>query len=602
MEGRTQLIIDGVEVVLPERFATTVKRENSFFTKNGEYTYDCTLRLDNQTNQSLYGWLHRLNKKEAVRSKRSAVLMADGRVYCRGTEVITGWTEDEVTVQVVAGNSELNYFIGNDLKIEWLDMGRVDTSDDSDPSKTYPERDYCLPTLMTDGRAYNNYNGTAVIAGRRLPNGMGTLVRYMPYLCGLLRRLMSALGYTVGENHLENTQFRYLFVVNTVCTPDYAKMLPGWTVKDFLQEVENLTGVVFVTDNVKKTVDIVQKSVYYQQARQYPLQQVVDEYELSVEDEGGDAEFSSSSVSFDHHSNFWTKFLALPDGFLAGAEIVDFESLVAIRAATDVAGKVLRDTSTGRLYIQTTRTYRPVVGSFGYVGDAEEVTEDYIMEVNQFAILERENSKSTLEIGLTPSPITRAPAARNWPEVLDIRSSESASGSSEQGSETDEEDAASMIRNFSKTEASAIDLYAAFCNGYRIQGGCPLPYTDAYHAMQYLPISATVIGEPVGSLRLQDIDAALYAGVYRVDTTRRVTFTTFDPNVIDPRSILVVRNRRWVVRDIEETLTSKGRKASWKVTCHPIEITDTAAESRWVLTKGVWDDGGAWIDSGKWND
>ena len=43
----TQLIINGIEAVLPHNFSTTVKRENSFFTKNGEYTYDCTLRLDN---------------------------------------------------------------------------------------------------------------------------------------------------------------------------------------------------------------------------------------------------------------------------------------------------------------------------------------------------------------------------------------------------------------------------------------------------------------------------------------------------------------------------------------------------------------------------
>lgn len=68
------------------------------------------------------------------------------------------------------------------------------------------------------------------------------------------------------------------------------------------------------------------------------------------------------------------------------------------------------------------------------------------------------------------------------------------------------------------------------------------------------------------------------------------------------RAIIVVRNRRWVVREIEETLTSNGRKPSWKVTCHPIEISDESAESRWVLTKGVWDDGGAWLDDGRWND
>ena len=32
-------------------------------------------------------------------------------VYCRGTEIITGWTDKEVSIQIVSGNSELNSFI-----------------------------------------------------------------------------------------------------------------------------------------------------------------------------------------------------------------------------------------------------------------------------------------------------------------------------------------------------------------------------------------------------------------------------------------------------------------------------------------------------------
>ena len=36
----TELFIDGVSVVLPAAVEIQVKRENPFFTKNGEYTYD----------------------------------------------------------------------------------------------------------------------------------------------------------------------------------------------------------------------------------------------------------------------------------------------------------------------------------------------------------------------------------------------------------------------------------------------------------------------------------------------------------------------------------------------------------------------------------
>ena len=101
----TELFIGGVSVVLPKDFNIQVKRENSFITKNGEYTYDITLQLTNPTNAALYKHLHRLNSTLKIEEKRSAVLIADNRVYCNGTEIITGWTESTVSIQVASGNS-----------------------------------------------------------------------------------------------------------------------------------------------------------------------------------------------------------------------------------------------------------------------------------------------------------------------------------------------------------------------------------------------------------------------------------------------------------------------------------------------------------------
>ena len=117
----TELFIDGISAVLGKDFNIQVKRENPLFTKNGEYTYDITLPLDNATNADLYRHLNRLNSTQAVATNRRAVLVADNRVYCNGTEIITGWTEDTVSIQIASGNSELNWLIGADLQISFLD-------------------------------------------------------------------------------------------------------------------------------------------------------------------------------------------------------------------------------------------------------------------------------------------------------------------------------------------------------------------------------------------------------------------------------------------------------------------------------------------------
>ena len=66
----TELYIDGTSVVLPADFSTSVKRENPFFTKNGEYTYDITLQLSNSINADLYEHLNRLNSIAELKTKR----------------------------------------------------------------------------------------------------------------------------------------------------------------------------------------------------------------------------------------------------------------------------------------------------------------------------------------------------------------------------------------------------------------------------------------------------------------------------------------------------------------------------------------------------
>ena len=600
----TQLLIAGVEVTLPQNFTVTVKRENSFFTKNGEYTYDCTLRLDNPTNRTLYGFLQRLNKTDQLDTKRTAVLITDGHVYARGTEIITRWTQESVTIQIVSGESELNYFIGQDQKIEELDLGEIETTVTSiNPTDSFPDVEFCLPTIRSQsGYVYNRYVRGHIMAGRRTGNTIipGSDLRPQPYLCALLRRLMEALGYTVTENHLENTQFKNLFLVNTIFTTEYAKMLPGWTVKDFLTEVERLTGVVFITDNLNKTCAILLKTQFYTNARQFTVRNVVDAYEAeSQDDDSREAEFTTSDVSYDMPDSYWSKIMQLPEGYLEAADIEEFD-FVNIDTAISDFKKVYKDRVTGRYYIKVSREYEVQQQN-------TTATDTFRIELNQYGNLDREDTDSTLELKIVPAPM--AWLGMVGCEVVDIGTSDGYKSYGEESAQTEEstesEGAEGDIRSFEKKEAAAIDLYCAFHNGSVLGNNTPVAYTDAYHALiQALlyPMIVDAILGPEGSLRLKDLNDSYYQGGYEIDTRHAITFETYDPNVIDPRQVYVIRNRRYVVRDVEETITTEGRQKKWKLTCYPITITDTAIENRWVLTDGVWDDGGAWLDDGRWND
>ena len=149
------LYIDGTPLVLPSDFATEIKIENSFFTKNGEYTYDFKIPLNNPTNAAMYAHLHRLNNVSEIKEKRQAVLMADNRCYINGTEIITDWTDDSVSIQLASGNSELNYLIGASLQVSFLDIDSGITDDErftdfeSSIAYHYPDFDYVSAPFST---------------------------------------------------------------------------------------------------------------------------------------------------------------------------------------------------------------------------------------------------------------------------------------------------------------------------------------------------------------------------------------------------------------------------------------------------------------------
>jgi len=611
----TQLLIAGVEVVLPQNFRSTVKRENSFFTKSGEYTYDCTLRLDNPVNNVLYQFLNRTNKIGQIDTDRTAVLIADGHVYCRGKEVVTRWTAETVTIQIVSGESEMNYFAGQDKKIEELYLGEANND-----NCVYPIARTSAGGLMNYQRKFI-YTRTGIATLRTFMGGSYVKNNPSPLLCPLISKIITAMGYTIVRNDLENTMFKNLFILNCRSTTNIAMMLAGWTVKDFLTEVEKLTGVVFVTDSLEKTCSILLKTTYYYEARQLPLSDIVDAYETNLEDDDSrEKEFTSSDVSYELPDHRWAKLMKLPEGLPASTITRDYASLGDIRYASASISPgtpiILRDTSTGRKYICSS-----------YVrisADGTETSGARLCEVDQFADIDREETTSTLEMKITPAPM----AYLGWPddtEVIDLGTTDGYDGhdvgwsevvSNARYLEGDEEEwevveddmveqkdtFEETIRAVEKKESSAGDLYCAFIAGTTSQGN-PIVYTDAYHAM-----ARPTVGRPSdfvnleGSLRLKDLDDGYYQGGYQIDTGKTVTFETFDPNVCDPRQVYVIRNRRYVVRDIEEVITAEGRQKLWKITCYPIEVSDEAILKRWVLTKGVWDDGAAWLDDGRWND
>lgn len=600
----TELIIDGVQVVLPSDFSVSVKRENPFFTKNGEYTYEITLSLVNPTNAALYGFLSRINSVADIKEKRSAVLIADNRVYCNGTEVITGWTDKEVNVQIVSGNSELNYFIGSDELISTLT-----SMPESDPmssdrgasfnyiTKRYPEVDFnTVPVYDSTNQEWLNnwtmqYRGGAFQWNNR--NMTEETMVPQPYLCAYIREVLKALGYTLTYNAIEDTPWRDTYIVHAERTWKWYLMLPGWTAKDFLTGVETFFNCTFVIDCKKKEAKLYFNNDYIPQMTVSHVRQVIDEYTVECEDE--EENVVTSDVMYPLPDSTWYKLRNISE------EVWEVANQQTITGSVDsfFANEENRKTNT---IFYDTNLDRYLM----YVTD-ETNGLAYYETLHQFAALKRENAKSELELPFAPASFE---THRIWQieenKQLFICLPTVGGDTVEENPEFDALTITELVDEVKEETESKKSLYLAFYSGYNVNqigvmpaSTYPLPYFDETASTSEGEI---LVSQEGATLRIPVLASNFYDNVYDIDTVNPIEITSYDPNLFDTLSVFEIHNKYFLCKEIEYTLTAKGRDQAWKGTFYPIKLLDGETDNRWILADGKWRDNGVWLDNGRWLD
>lgn len=610
----TELIIDGIQAVLPQSFTIQVKRENPLITKNGEYTYDVTLDLSNPVNAELYKHLNRLNSVAEVTTKRSAVLIADNRVYCNGTEVITGWTDKTVTIQIASGNSELNYIIGGDREIASLtDMPVTDLSDAKDWSwdKKYPDVDVCFaPVKDSSNGVIINRWGLSYTDDSYAKEQFEQSPHYaQPFLCAYIRELIKVMGYRLVSNFIEQTPYKSLFIAQVSHINKWCEMLPGWTVAAFIEQLEWLFNASFVVNDKMKTVSILPKNAYYAGKQSVHIRDVDDVYEAEVDEEPDIEDISQSNLSYKvEDCEFW-RWRRLPDGVLkyAKKEVIPkshisglyvwfadpahqvYDTIYTEEASGDMfVFKDLKDTSLGIGY-----NYRPV---------------------NRFADIKVSDTAPDYDLEIVPATLEHTPMPLRYKDVwppYNLKETEANVAIPNVSTSMAKVDLSStsipdMIQNnTSDSGPSKSVINIAFYHGVAeyhwqtmIPGNFmfPVSYIDKFDDMDYLNLTL------IDSLRLQQLKNIFYKDFYDIDFNHGVKIKSFDPNVYKTDNIFEIRNKRYICAEIEYTLDANGRKGAWTGTFYPIRISDTEADARWILTDGKWRDGGVWLDNGRWLD
>ena len=608
----TNLYIDGIAVVLPSEFSITVKQENAFFTKNGEYTYDIELSLLVPENAKLYGFLNRLNITERPATKRKAVLVADNRVYLNGTEIITGWTDTKVSIQLVSGNSELNYFIGSDELISTLAMKETNPVVNGSVStdyvkKTYPEVDYNL--MMTYNslhqvdkniwlyRLYNN-DVSNPYAGYIVQKEDIQPYDYIPqpYLCAYIRELLKALGYTLEYNAIEDTPYKSVYIVHVCETYKWNEMLPGWTAKDFLQNIETMFNGSFLIDHRTRTASFLLNISYLSKVRNVHLQNVIDEYTVESEEEE-EADAINSTIKYKLPSTEYYKLRCLPDVVKEAAR----QKSINGDLFTFFAKPENQVTDTIFDYKSVNRKIIYLEGS-GIMSNLE--------MVDELASLVRENAESELELEFVPAELTERAFYMEGIDPDDFYLGQyyipSVSVSDEEPDETTYDSIHNMVNNLSEKTESKSNIFLAFFRGLNpVQIGVmpansyPLAFIDRFFPTTSWPAT---LPSDYPTFNLVEMETYFYSNAYKIDRKNPVKITCYDSNLYPVSSVFEIFNRRYLAKEIEYTIGPNGRTTAWTGTFYPASLPDTEVDKRWILADGKWRDGGVWLDNGRWLD
>ena len=326
----TTLYLNGKRAVVDEGQALKLVRENTYFTKSGTYTYNISLPICPE-NIAIFGMLSRkdINKSGVAYNAR---LVVKNRDVVNGTATVTNISEDEIKVQLLGGNSELNFYNKNENRYidelplgTWYDVAGVTSSDltmrsmaerirsqfNSDVSSVGIEAAYknlcnkiwnentkeapvdwvALPCVNENFdvtcnnfgiKTYTDNNGNS----KRCPaiNNLDKVyLSAQPYLVQMIERIFDNLGYPVQENCLrDNEFFMHLVIVTANNRSAIARALPHWTVAQFIEEIENLFGVVFlINESTKKTL-IKSRGDYFKDNIVY-IDNILDEYSVSME-------------------------------------------------------------------------------------------------------------------------------------------------------------------------------------------------------------------------------------------------------------------------------------------------------------------------------
>lgn len=420
---------------------TTIKltRVNPYFADQGDYTLEVQLPLKGcPTNLAIFGPRnHPATTQYPHIGEQYTMQLIAPPLQLEGTATVTSITETEIKVQLKAGvkasplNKDTTYIDELPLGNAWDGFTSVQTASGvlssgtdvrtqieifsscigqkflrtTTPVRqaaygTYGQTDaICLPIYSsTDDIIANPANMTTTELG--LSSGATMSIDDItlapcPYLLDITARIFKCLGFTPRDwkQYTKNPLTRGIYIANTRKTLQRAAILPHWTVKEYLNELQNLLGCVFTFSG--RYVDMYTRQHYYAENRKpITITQVSDAHTINISTDPEAETTANGNVDYDYPNI--SPMLRLPDEVWQNATILP--------TATYEEAKNHYDKLTDYYKKQSPNLYTVTPTNRAYAILINEFDSPILCEVDQFAPLMRTTNREQMtKLRITPA-------------------------------------------------------------------------------------------------------------------------------------------------------------------------------------------------------
>ena len=311
-----EIIINGKQAVLKKNTSFEFISENRLFTGSDSYTLTITFPLRGcPENIAIFGHIHRA---DVIKSKVVFDCdIRDGAFFKSGSITVTEISQAEVKTQFLEGRSEQNFDeTFDDIYVNEMDLGYATTRLASSVNVNtaflaYPDNNAVpLPWVNNySGNIQNPLKYDASSGAYSWENSKGVLT-FQLYLLYILKRICEQLGYSYDFSALENSEFKYLIICNTLpyswAAWNYAIALPHWTLTEFFEQLENFLFGEFDINHKAKSIKFQFTNNLVNTAGSVCLEDVVDSYTAEVSQEDESNYVAASNIKYaDNDALLW---------------------------------------------------------------------------------------------------------------------------------------------------------------------------------------------------------------------------------------------------------------------------------------------------------